>query len=798
MSIINIVGVLGASMNSIVKNILILFVWVLITNSTATAATLGVPSNFAVKSGDKTITVSFSTVTSATSYTATCTSGSTSKTATGTSSPLTVGTTSSLINGTSYSCTVSASASGYTSSTTSALTATPTTYSTPGNFKTIVARSYYTSSLTGATALTSRNRYLISNAATSSTSAYYLSIGSTYNATTGYSATSSTISTAATYNDYLNKMVLAVSDRFVGVASMTGTTLTVTAVTEGTLYVGSTISTSDDNAFKGATITAMGSGTTGGVGTYTVSSSSISLASNTIIGTAPSGSSYFRLDSHLHPNMSLDADSTDTITPYKLNFRDNFGYASKLWGYTVFSYDNTTHFLRAWKRYTYTHVCSTASSKTSCTVTHTADSTFGAAGYYVNYSSGTYKLVASSSNATALYLFDTPINVSMPTDFNPLSYGYSIDKAAPFVYSSTTLPSYVEGTTGEVYKHFGTKYITQVASPGTNTATETAANLQLAAIKATGTKLRYDTSVYAAFRKALLANTLVSDAISNGTPNQNMVPYVWFTNEQDSSLVYHPFMLIVTYQNQSSPNGLIDITNPPGAQGCTGWCRGRFSNLGSTVLRIPMKDYGKVSTSVAENTIMDTIGNLWKSNGVSSLAKDVYNFASTADNGILVDGSVIFPAYNNQLGFSQAYAELSPSGCHVGAGGGGPHCHADSYRSTWPFGIYNAVDYTDKTHPPLIGFGYDGVALFGIYLSAYSTMLGYGTALDSFGGHDHSGIGYHYHAHTMTGTATSLAGTSSTTYTIRMLMKGAYIGLINDVPCFGTGGPTCDKYSYGK
>lgn len=779
-------------MRNIVGFFLIFMFGILSNNLSANAATLATAANFAVKAGSKTVTVSFSTVTSATSYKATCTSDGVSKTATGTSSPLTVGAKDSLTNGTTYSCTLTASASGYDSSTTSALSVTPTTYSTPGNFSTIIARSYYAASLTRATGFTSRNRFLISDKTSSSTSASCLAIGTTYSATTGYSATSGSISTGATYNDYLMKMVVAVSDRFIGVASISGSTLTVTAVSDGSLYVGSTISTSGDNAFKGATITALGTGT-GGVGTYTVTSSSTSLASNTISGAAPSGYSYFRLDSHLHPNMSIDADSTDS---YTLKFRDNFGYASSLYGYTVFSYDNSTNLLRAMKRYTYSYPCTTTSSKTSCSPTHTEDTTFGAAGYYVKYTSGTYTLVSNSSSATPLYLFKTPLNVSMPTEFNPSSASYSIDPGAPFVYSSTSIPSYVEGTSGDVYQRFRTKYKTQAASPGTNTDTETAANAQLAAIKATGVKLRYDTSVYAAFRKAMLANTLVSHSISNGTPGQNLVPYVWFTNEQDSALAYHPFMVIVTYENQASPNGLIDVATPPGASGCTGWCRSRYSNLDYKVLRIPMKDYGIVSTSVSENTIMETIGTIWSDNGDSTLAKDVYNFASKADNGILVDGSVIFPSYNNQLGFSQAYAELSPYGCHVGAGGGGPHCHADSYRSSWPFGIYNAADYASKTHPPLIGFGYDGVALFGSYLGASSAMLGYSTALDGFGGHNHGAIGYHYHAHTMTGTSLT-----STSYTLRMLMKGAYIGLVNDVPCFNTmssscTGQTLSKYTY--
>ena len=37
-------------------------------------------------------------------------------------------------------------------------------------------------------------------------------------------------------------------------------------------------------------------------------------------------------------------------------------------------------------------------------------------------------------------------------------------------------------------------------------------------------------------------------------------------------------------------------------------------------------------------------------------------------------------------------------------GCGGQQCLADSFRATWPFGIYNSTDYAGETHPPFIGF----------------------------------------------------------------------------------------------
>ena len=92
--------------------------------------------------------------------------------------------------------------------------------------------------------------------------------------------------------------------------------------------------------------------------------------------------------------------------------------------------------------------------------------------------------------------------------------------------------------------------------------------------------------------------------------------------------------------------------------------------------------------------------------------------------------------------------------------------------------------WTGKQHPPLIGFGYDGIALFGKYRSSSdNAMLGYNDALDSFGGHNHDSIGYHYHAHTVDNfTYSTFVGSTS----MHVLMKGAYIGKTNTIPYFRT------------
>jgi hypothetical protein len=261
------------------------------------------------------------------------------------------------------------------------------------------------------------------------------------------------------------------------------------------------------------------------------------------------------------------------------------------------------------------------------------------------------------------------------------------------------------------------------------------------------------------------------------------VPYVYFTNEKDSSNVYHPFMVVVSYGNQASPNGLVDVPHPP-ALGSGQYPSSkvtRFSNLENYVQMIPMRDYGQVSV-VTDNASVITKNLLTG----SSLAANAYTYADEADNGILIDGSVMFPAYNNTLVPSHLAGELSASGCHVGQGGGGPHCHSDGYQSGFGLALYNDSDYLNKTHPPLIGFGYDGIALFGKYRgSTDAAMLGYTTSLDEFGAHNHDSMGYHYHAHTVSD-HTPVGQTAGSTYptTMYVLMKGAYIGKVTTIPYF--------------
>jgi hypothetical protein len=227
-----------------------------------------------------------------------------------------------------------------------------------------------------------------------------------------------------------------------------------------------------------------------------------------------------------------------------------------------------------------------------------------------------------------------------------------------------------------------------------------------------------------------------------------------------------------------------------------------------------MLDYGTVST-VTDNTVISS-DNLCDDSGYTTLPPyDVYNYSMIAAAGIMIDGVTIFPVMNNVLNTAQFQAEISPKGHHVGRSlAAGLHYHADGHgaHANNIFNLYNNLDYVGRYHPPLIGFSLDGIALYGKYENDYSTMSGYSTALDEYGGHDHDDYGYHYHCHdvevveTYSSTNTTLydysvvyQNTPSTIqYTQHVLLKGAYKGNIDEVPYFLESGLNQSTVFVGK
>ena len=118
----------------------------------------------------------------------------------------------------------------------------------------------------------------------------------------------------------------------------------------------------------------------------------------------------------------------------------------------------------------------------------------------------------------------------------------------------------------------------------------------------------------------------------------------------------------------------------------------------------------------------------------------------------------------------------------------GVHYHADSHSATASgLNLYNAADYIAQNHPPIITFGFDGVAGYGKYIDTESA--GATQALDEWGGHEHGVYAYHYHAENIAATAvTQGPDGSSFSYTAHLLPpKGAWRGRINDIPSFWDG-----------
>jgi len=556
-----------------------------------------------------------------------------------------------------------------------------------------------------------------------------------------------------------------------------------------------------------------------------------------------SDSIYFRFDSELHPLYSLDYNSSSG----KLVFTNNWGNGgtstlSSGNGYLCFEY-TTDKKLQVIKRYAYSN----------SEYTHSLDNSFSYANSYVKYSSSGLSLVSTSSAGSTFLIYNSKMDVTIPSDLNPIPTTYvTNDRVAIKNYVLNTRTN-MEGTTltdpnckfiPYFYNNDGSKkqsnagyyYANQIKIRGydaSKNGTNAYANLMLTEISSkvksntTYKTLRYATSVYKAFREGALSIVLKGNTIANGDIGMNTTPYVYFTCEKDGSNQYHPFMCIASYSISDKPNRLIDVCKPPGDGTGSGYVDQkvtRDATLQLYLTKIPMLDYGLVddisgSVSYTSGAINETNSNTnnmhsanlaydfienYTENGnstkdgsgndvriITTLNYNNYNYTSISGIGIIIDGVSLYPVLNNTLTTAHKSAEITSTGIHVGQGMG-LHYHADGYSaksSTNNLCLYNDADYTNRKHPPLIGFGLDGIALYGIYKSNYSSMHGYSTALDNFGGHSHGTYGYHYHTHiiqnnTSNNIDTITDGSSATTYKVHVLMKGAWKGKVGDIPDF--------------
>jgi flagellar hook assembly protein FlgD len=113
----------------------------------------------------------------------------------------------------------------------------------------------------------------------------------------------------------------------------------------------------------------------------------------------------------------------------------------------------------------------------------------------------------------------------------------------------------------------------------------------------------------------------------------------------------------------------------------------------------------------------------------------------------------------------------------------GFHYHADGHAFNGNgINLYNSGDYVGRTHPPLIAFVFDGIAIYGTYGDDQSTMDGASEDLDDYGGHDHDDYGYHHHA--FSEEVEQQNGPNTYTFTQNFLQRGAFKGRINEIPGF--------------
>ncbi|PIB36088.1 hypothetical protein BFP72_12130 [Reichenbachiella sp. 5M10] len=301
-------------------------------------------------------------------------------------------------------------------------------------------------------------------------------------------------------------------------------------------------------------------------------------------------------------------------------------------------------------------------------------------------------------------------------------------------------------------------------------------------LAAAGEQMRYDRSVYLTFRDNLMARRFMSDDIYNSRLGEKTVAYVYFTNARDDNGAPHPFMVIASHNASDGPNFLIDVARPPGAGDEGGYAEQSITRnavLEVKLVKIPLRDYGLVD-DLTDNDF-SAYGTLASDLNLPISDYDVYNYASVASNGIAIDGVVIYPSYNNNLRFAALDAEITSTGIHVGRGMG-LHYHADGHGYNQNgINLYNTEDFAGKNHPPMIGFAYDGLALFGRYEQSHTAMLGYDVSLDEFGGHAHGDLGYHYHAFGQEVTFTDEMG-STGPFVQHFLLVGAWKGNINAIP----------------
>ena len=490
---------------------------------------------------------------------------------------------------------------------------------------------------------------------------------------------------------------------------------------------------------------------------------------------------YFAIDANASPGVS--SASKGLIRQVKAADYSNLSNP----GYLVFSFGGSPYetTIRATARFIYEQASSDFVQDASWSTDH-----------WIKISESGFELVNSEDDATSFMLTDSTelLDVSNTAGqaFNPASVTWQTNTFASWPLNPSTsevevvplAESQLTGPNGLVYKDIDEQYRSQFGASAEARSVASAYLSQIeAALLNAGESIRYDTSLYMTVRDNMLTHKFGAVDEVNSVLGEQTIPFVFFTNAKDSSGVYHPFMVVGSNNGSGGPNFLIDVARPPGDGSSGDYSKQTITRnavLSSSLFRIPLKDYGLVN-SLTENDL-SSYNSLASDSGIASADYNFYNYASTSLNGIAIDGVKIYPAMNNTLSFASINAEISSTGVHVGRGMG-LHYHADGHSfSGNGINLYNIEDYIGHSHPPVIGFSMDGLALYGKYENSYSSMDGYSIELDDYGSHAHEDYGQHYHAHekNVTGTWQNV----SYTFNGHFLLVGAYKGKINNIPGF--------------
>ena len=407
---------------------------------------------------------------------------------------------------------------------------------------------------------------------------------------------------------------------------------------------------------------------------------------------------------------------------------------------------------------------------------------------YLMINGSSLEWTSNISNATNFFIADASDIIDLEildgSDFNPNNVTYKTNATASIPTNITAMSN---SPLLNLANNIDPYYVPQL---GNSSSASLAASNALDDIETTlinnGSSLRYPKAFYLALRENILSHQISSSDIYNAELGYNTTEHVYFTNASDDNGVPHPFMVIGSHCLAARPNLLLDVNRPPGATPGAGYAQSevtRHGKLGQFLAKIPLKDYGLVST-LLENDLspFGDLASAYDAIHGSSTVKDEFNYAGTASIGMAVDGVTIYPSYNNNLRHTVEDAEITSSGIHVG-GGLELHYHADAHAFNGNgINLYNISDYSSNNHPPVIGISYDGIALFGKHENSFSSMVGSQVSLDEYGGHDHGdGFGYHYHAHTQ-----STIGTTppNNLFNQHILLVGAWKGNINNIPGF--------------